>query len=334
MKAIGADAAFNYKTTTTAEVLKREGPIDVHWDNLAARDWNQLLIRQNLVHVTSHQQPGDMTGADLKFRLEEEVASLEKAQKAHPTPAVKKKLSKARAQLTRNKKKIVEIIKRSKIEGANKALAEEIDVESLKRALPGASKENEQPREKKKVRYGDEEDRSSSLTPVPEDIEMESVEEIHGVAAATSPSNHDAVHENMGDNEKNKDRTGSIESPDKELNAVVNPKDIEDEAVQLGNQTPEDIVENLHRNEVTMQPQDFRTDTKDTSAANTKAKATTQGDSKTTAVSKNSTKGKGKRALNVDTSILSKSYDKLDNDEREQFAGKNFHYFFQNHYLT
>jgi NADPH-dependent curcumin reductase CurA len=29
MKEIGADVAFNYKTTSTAEVLKREGPIDM-----------------------------------------------------------------------------------------------------------------------------------------------------------------------------------------------------------------------------------------------------------------------------------------------------------------
>lgn len=29
MKSIGADVAFNYKTENTAEVLKREGPIDM-----------------------------------------------------------------------------------------------------------------------------------------------------------------------------------------------------------------------------------------------------------------------------------------------------------------
>ncbi|KAG6884093.1 hypothetical protein C0992_007006 [Termitomyces sp. T32_za158] len=34
MKSIGADVAFNYKTTSTAQVLEREGPIDVYWDNV------------------------------------------------------------------------------------------------------------------------------------------------------------------------------------------------------------------------------------------------------------------------------------------------------------
>ena len=29
MKSLGADVAFNYKTTNTLEVLKKEGPIDV-----------------------------------------------------------------------------------------------------------------------------------------------------------------------------------------------------------------------------------------------------------------------------------------------------------------
>ncbi|KAJ7478380.1 hypothetical protein FB451DRAFT_1351027 [Mycena latifolia] len=34
MKEIGADVAFNYKTTDTRDVLAREGPIDVYWDNV------------------------------------------------------------------------------------------------------------------------------------------------------------------------------------------------------------------------------------------------------------------------------------------------------------
>lgn len=29
MKQLGADVAFNYKTTSTAEVLKKEGPVDM-----------------------------------------------------------------------------------------------------------------------------------------------------------------------------------------------------------------------------------------------------------------------------------------------------------------
>ncbi|KAJ7250635.1 hypothetical protein C8J57DRAFT_677633 [Mycena rebaudengoi] len=34
MKEIGADVAFNYKTTDTREVLEKDGPIDVYWDNV------------------------------------------------------------------------------------------------------------------------------------------------------------------------------------------------------------------------------------------------------------------------------------------------------------
>ncbi|KAF9464082.1 hypothetical protein BDZ94DRAFT_1257519 [Collybia nuda] len=34
MKDVGADVAFNYKKTSTREVLKKEGPIDVYWDNV------------------------------------------------------------------------------------------------------------------------------------------------------------------------------------------------------------------------------------------------------------------------------------------------------------
>ncbi|PPR00556.1 hypothetical protein CVT26_009888 [Gymnopilus dilepis] len=34
MKEIGADVAFNYKTTKTEEILEKEGPIDIYWDNV------------------------------------------------------------------------------------------------------------------------------------------------------------------------------------------------------------------------------------------------------------------------------------------------------------
>ncbi|KAJ3999475.1 hypothetical protein F5050DRAFT_1737935 [Lentinula boryana] len=33
-KEIGADVAFNYKTTNTTHVLAKEGPIDIYWDNV------------------------------------------------------------------------------------------------------------------------------------------------------------------------------------------------------------------------------------------------------------------------------------------------------------
>ncbi|KAJ7120718.1 hypothetical protein C8R43DRAFT_1034051, partial [Mycena crocata] len=43
MKEIGADVAFNYKTTDTREVLEREGPIDVYWDNVGGSVLDAVL---------------------------------------------------------------------------------------------------------------------------------------------------------------------------------------------------------------------------------------------------------------------------------------------------
>ncbi|CAK5278115.1 unnamed protein product [Mycena citricolor] len=34
MKSIGADVAFNYKTADTRQILEKEGPIDIFWDNV------------------------------------------------------------------------------------------------------------------------------------------------------------------------------------------------------------------------------------------------------------------------------------------------------------
>ena len=34
MKSIGVDVAFNYKTDSIAEVLAKEGPIDLFWVNV------------------------------------------------------------------------------------------------------------------------------------------------------------------------------------------------------------------------------------------------------------------------------------------------------------
>ncbi|KAJ3837655.1 hypothetical protein F5878DRAFT_621775 [Lentinula raphanica] len=33
-KEVGADVAFNYKTTNTLDVLKKEGPLNIYWDNV------------------------------------------------------------------------------------------------------------------------------------------------------------------------------------------------------------------------------------------------------------------------------------------------------------
>jgi NADPH-dependent curcumin reductase CurA len=34
MKRMGVDVAFNYKTQKVADVLAKEGPIDIYWDHL------------------------------------------------------------------------------------------------------------------------------------------------------------------------------------------------------------------------------------------------------------------------------------------------------------
>ena len=43
MKECGADVAFNYKTTSTKEVLDREGPINVYWDNVGGETLDLAL---------------------------------------------------------------------------------------------------------------------------------------------------------------------------------------------------------------------------------------------------------------------------------------------------
>ncbi|KAK7458784.1 hypothetical protein VKT23_009789 [Stygiomarasmius scandens] len=42
-KRVGADVAFNYKTTSTEEVLAKEGPIDVYWDNVGGSTLDAAL---------------------------------------------------------------------------------------------------------------------------------------------------------------------------------------------------------------------------------------------------------------------------------------------------
>ncbi|KAG6894092.1 hypothetical protein C0993_012376 [Termitomyces sp. T159_Od127] len=48
MKSIGADVAFNYKTTSTAQVLEREGPIDIYWDNVGGETLDAALEGANV----------------------------------------------------------------------------------------------------------------------------------------------------------------------------------------------------------------------------------------------------------------------------------------------
>ncbi|KAJ6611738.1 hypothetical protein B0H10DRAFT_2055489 [Mycena sp. CBHHK59/15] len=57
MKEIGADVVFNYKTTDTREILEKEGPIDIYWDNVGgstldaamefAANHSRFIVRYN-----------------------------------------------------------------------------------------------------------------------------------------------------------------------------------------------------------------------------------------------------------------------------------------------
>ncbi|KAJ2913870.1 hypothetical protein MD484_g6538, partial [Candolleomyces efflorescens] len=47
MKSLGADVIFNYKTTKAAEILGREGPIDIYWDNVGGETLDAALMAAN-----------------------------------------------------------------------------------------------------------------------------------------------------------------------------------------------------------------------------------------------------------------------------------------------
>ncbi|KAF8215358.1 hypothetical protein K438DRAFT_1801114 [Mycena galopus ATCC 62051] len=48
MKEIGADVAFNYKTTDVRSVLAKEGPIDIFWDNVGGDTLDAAMENANL----------------------------------------------------------------------------------------------------------------------------------------------------------------------------------------------------------------------------------------------------------------------------------------------
>ncbi|KAI0776475.1 alcohol dehydrogenase [Irpex lacteus] len=43
VKSLGADVVFNYKTAKTVEVLEKEGPVDVYWDNVGGETLDAAL---------------------------------------------------------------------------------------------------------------------------------------------------------------------------------------------------------------------------------------------------------------------------------------------------
>ncbi|KAK1230320.1 hypothetical protein PQX77_006593 [Marasmius sp. AFHP31] len=47
LKDLGVDVAFNYKTTKTSDVLAKEGPIDIYWDNVGGEMLEASLAASN-----------------------------------------------------------------------------------------------------------------------------------------------------------------------------------------------------------------------------------------------------------------------------------------------
>ncbi|KAJ7017827.1 hypothetical protein C8F04DRAFT_1278731 [Mycena alexandri] len=50
LRSLGADVAFNYKTTDTRAVLQKEGPIDIYWDNVGG-DALEAALENAAVHA-------------------------------------------------------------------------------------------------------------------------------------------------------------------------------------------------------------------------------------------------------------------------------------------
>ncbi|EIM82740.1 alcohol dehydrogenase [Stereum hirsutum FP-91666 SS1] len=48
VRSLGADVAFNYKTSSTKEILEREGPIDVYWDNVGGEVLDLALVNSSV----------------------------------------------------------------------------------------------------------------------------------------------------------------------------------------------------------------------------------------------------------------------------------------------
>jgi NADPH-dependent curcumin reductase CurA len=48
MKSLGADVAFNYKTTPVADILAREGPIERYFDNVGGEQFEAAVDNMSL----------------------------------------------------------------------------------------------------------------------------------------------------------------------------------------------------------------------------------------------------------------------------------------------
>ncbi|KAH7913966.1 alcohol dehydrogenase [Hygrophoropsis aurantiaca] len=65
MKSIGVDVAFNYKTTSTVEVLKENGPLNVYWDNVGGATLDAALdaaVPAGARFIASNSECGMISG--------------------------------------------------------------------------------------------------------------------------------------------------------------------------------------------------------------------------------------------------------------------------------
>ncbi|GJE91708.1 NADP-dependent oxidoreductase [Phanerochaete sordida] len=60
VKSLGVDVVFNYKKTKTADVLAKEGPVDVYWDNVAGESLDAAL--ENAAKHARFLECGAITG--------------------------------------------------------------------------------------------------------------------------------------------------------------------------------------------------------------------------------------------------------------------------------
>ncbi|KAJ7582223.1 hypothetical protein C8J56DRAFT_957260 [Mycena floridula] len=68
MKSLGADVAFNYKTTDTAAILAKEGPVDIYWDHVGGE-----VLDAALFHAANHAR-FIITGQSAGYNSEEGLA--------------------------------------------------------------------------------------------------------------------------------------------------------------------------------------------------------------------------------------------------------------------
>ncbi|KAF7312934.1 NAD(P)-binding protein [Mycena kentingensis (nom. inval.)] len=88
MKSIGADVAFNYKTTDTREVLEREGPVDIFWDNVGgeildaalefAADNGRFILLSKYWKQFYKEVPAKLASGEIKY-VEDITKGLDKA---------------------------------------------------------------------------------------------------------------------------------------------------------------------------------------------------------------------------------------------------------------